>query len=209
MKLKELANPKLAAKKAKEEPKRSMGMIEMSNIAEEEAIDVTAHNDEMTIPDKIEEVKMSKEELDRYHNEKGGVVLEEQEFKRYQFYLDMLAAEQVFDASFPAIAHSTEEFAEIYKEREFLAKELERYRELNPNSLAHEFSDPEVGDFMEFLHTSYELNLEQNVHNFSTALANNPQKMDVFSKFVKILSSNPNFFNLQEVGTVFSHLPYQ
>ena len=132
---------------------------------------------------------MSKEELHAYHGEKGGVVLEEKEFTRYKFYLELLAAEQMFDATFPAIAHTTEEFAEIYKERELLAKELERYRELNPNSVAHELSDPEVGDFVEFLHTSYEVNLEEQVHTLSHALS--PQNTDIFTKFVKVLSSNP------------------
>ena len=139
---------------------------------------------------------MSKEALHKYHDEKGGVVLEEAEFKRYQFYLELLAAEQVFDATFPAIAHTTEEFAEIYKEREYLAKELERYRKLNPNSVANELSDPEVGDFVEFLHTSYELGVEDKVHAVGTALTQNPQKMDVLTKFVKVLSGNPDFFNM-------------
>lgn len=70
----------------------------------------------------------------------------------------------MFDASFPALAHTTQEFAEIYEERELLIKELERYRQLNPTAVAHELSDPEVGDFMEFLHTSYELGVEEKLH---------------------------------------------
>ena len=176
-------------------------MIEMSDLDEEEygspIIDIEPINKTGKIPEKIEqEAKMSKVELDKYHGEKGGVVLEEKEFKRYQFYLELLAAEQVFDATFPAIAHTTEEFAEIYKEREYLAKELERYRQLNPNSVANELSDPEVGDFVEFLHTSYELGLESKVHSIGTALTQNPQKMDVLTKFVKVLSGNPDFFNM-------------
>jgi hypothetical protein len=77
-----------------------------------------------------------------------------------------------------------------------LAKELERYRILNPNSVANELSDPEVGDFVEFLHTSYELGVEDKVHAVGTALTQNPQKMDVLTKFVKVLSGNPDFFNM-------------
>lgn len=73
----------------------------------------------------------------------------------------------MFNSSFPAIAHTTEEFAEIYKEREALVKELERFRALNPNSVAHELSDPEVGDFMEFLHTGYEMGVEDKIHTLS------------------------------------------
>ena len=108
-----------------------MGMIEMSDLDEYDSpiIDIEPIEKAGKIPDKIvKEAKMSKKELEKYHRDKGGVVLEDEEFKRYQFYLELLAAEQVFDATFPAIAHTTEEFAEIYKEREYLAKELERYR---------------------------------------------------------------------------------
>ena len=159
-KLKELAKPEKKKSKPEPMPHRAMGMIEMSDLDDFQPTVIDVEPLPAKIPDKVEEVKMSKEELKRYHGEKGGVVLEEEEFKRYQFYLELLAAEQVFDATFPAIAHTTEEFAEIYKEREFLAKELERYRQLNPNAVAHELSDPEVGDFMEFLHTSYELGVE-------------------------------------------------
>jgi hypothetical protein len=97
-------------------------------------------------------------------------VLEEAEYKRYGFYLEMLAAEEMFNASFPAIAHTTSEFAEIYKEREILVKELEAFRKLNPQSVAHELSDPEVGDFMEFLHSGFEVGLEDKIHTISHEL---------------------------------------
>ena len=38
---------------------------------------------------------------------------------------------------------------------------------MNPNTMAHELSDPEVGDFMEFLHTGYEMGLEDKVHTLT------------------------------------------
>jgi hypothetical protein len=60
----------------KQQPK-PMGLIEMS-----QAIDVSSKKPEM-----------SKDELRAYHNQKGGVVLEEDEFTRYKFYLELLAAE--------------------------------------------------------------------------------------------------------------------
>ena len=114
---------------AKEMPKyRAMGMIEMSEDVEivENIIDLKAKN--FKVEDDPDKPKMSQEELKAFHSEKGGVVLDDKEFSRYKFYLELLAAEQMFDASFPALAHTTEEFAEIYKEREILVKELERYR---------------------------------------------------------------------------------
>lgn len=142
-----------------------MGMIEQASHDEEEKIiEAKAVSVADIIEQKVGEVKMNKEELKAYHSEKGGVVLEEAEFSRYKFYLELLAAEQMFDATFPAIAHTTEEFAEIYKERELLAKELEAFRKAHPNSVANELSDPEVGEFVEFLHTSYEVNAEESIH---------------------------------------------
>ena len=104
----------------------------------------------------------------------------------------------MFDATFPKLAHTTEEFAEIYKEREAILKELEEFRKLNPNAVAHELSDPEVGDFMEFLHTGYELGLEDKVHAMTHNI--NPHTAEMFSKFVKVLSSNPEFFNIAKHG---------
>lgn len=114
-----------AAKKGTK-PMKAMGLIEMSEGVQ--VIDVIPEPQSPLEKKEDPTEGLSKEELKAFHKEKGGVVLEDGEYNRYKFYLELLAAEQMFDASFPMVAHTTEEFAEIYKEREILVKELEKFR---------------------------------------------------------------------------------
>ena len=77
---------------------------------------------------------------------------------------------------------------------------LEKFREANPatSKFAHELTDPEVKEFVEFVHTSYELGVEQKLEHMLVAMQ--PEHFDLFSKFVRVLSSNPNFFDLNQLG---------
>lgn len=52
---------------------------------------------------------------------------------------------------------STSEFAKLYAEREGLLAEL---RNFQPEKLAHELTDPEVKEFLEYLHHGWESGME-------------------------------------------------
>lgn len=49
---------------------------------------------------------------------------------------------------------------------------LEKFREANPGTskFAHELTDPEVKEFVEFVHTSYELGVEQKLEHMLLAM---------------------------------------
>jgi len=70
----------------------------------------------------------------------------------------------MFDAAMPElmVTHDTAEFSKFYAERQGILQMLEKFREANPSTskLAHEMTDPEVKEFIEFVHTSYELGVE-------------------------------------------------
>ena len=67
---------------------------------------------------------------------------------------------------------------------------------MNPNvaKTAHELSDPEVKEFVEFIHTSYEIGVEEKLEHMVTMMQ--PEHYDMFNKVVKLLSANPTFFDI-------------
>uniref|UniRef100_A0A7S3CLW3 Uncharacterized protein n=1 Tax=Strombidium rassoulzadegani TaxID=1082188 RepID=A0A7S3CLW3_9SPIT len=104
-----------------------------------------------------------------------------------------------FDSAYPSLNsdkfdhYTPEEFAQFYDERGNLAKEIREWtRTKAATKVPHELSDPEVGEFFEYLHTGYEIGLEDKVHMLSQIPSH---QYDLFEKFVKVLSGNPDFFN--------------
>lgn len=108
----------------------------------------------------------------------------------------------MFEAALPEmmVGSDTAEFSKIYAERQGILQALEKFRESNPTTskLAHELTDPEVKEFVEFIHTSYELGVEEKLEH--VVMAMQPEHFDLFSKFVRVMSSNPNFFDLNQMG---------
>jgi len=62
----------------------------------------------------------------------------------------------------------------------------------------HELSDPEFKEFVEFVHTSYEIGVEERVEHLITTM--HPENMDMFKKFVQLVSAQPHYFDLNHIG---------
>lgn len=122
-------------------------------------------------------------------------MLNDDEFEKYKLYLEIAEAERLFEEYYPEMKDSdyrrftTEEFAEVYLQKDALIIEIGKWRdmkrkerlqvlalagesegtlELKMNHMAGELSDPEVNEFLEFLHTGYEIGLEDKLHGLST-----------------------------------------
>ena len=74
--------------------------------------------------------------------------------------------------------------------------QLERFREANPKLAegAMELSDPEVKEFVEFVHTSYEIGVEEKLETVLHTMT--PEHFDLVGKFVNALAKNPHFFDI-------------
>ena len=61
-----------------------------------------------------------------------------------------------------------------------------------PGEALEKLTDPEVKEFVEYLHEGWELGMEDKVHELGKMGIEN---FDLFSKFLKTITSDPHFFD--------------